>query len=228
MEITQIEIDFAPYLEAAIEFPETAEIKPLLDLLDQSIAPKDLHIKLSEAGIAIEKLSAVLAAKCDRTLDKWDAKWNPREPVLDLNQFPGLFVEPCINLDSLLEPQLDRYYPKNRESATQGSNAERGETLVAEIDQHELANAVAELPEAQALEQAISLAHSEDIDAWIEIVRLTLTQPTGLSELVEKLDLSIVQIWIALMFGGFQLERSGDFYEGSIVVSPTKNPPQAL
>jgi hypothetical protein len=218
MEITQIEIDFAPHLEAAIEFPETAEIKPLLDLLDQSIASKDLHIKLSEAGIAIEKLSAVLAAKCDRTLDKWDAKWNPREPVLDLNQFPGLFVEPCINLDSLLEPQFKRYYPENRESATQGS-------IVAEIESGKLADAIAELPEAQALEQAISLAHSEDIDAWIEIVRLALTQPMGLSELVEKLDLSIVRIWIALMFGGFQLERSGDFYEGSIVVSPIKKPP---
>lgn len=221
MEITQIEIDFAPYLEAAIELPEAAEIKPLLDLLDQSIASKDLHAKLSEAGIAIEKLSEVLAAKCDRTLDRWDAKWNPREPVLDLNKFPGLFVEPCINLDSLLEPQFERYYPENRESATRGS-------IVAEIESGKLADAIADLPEAQALEQAIKLAHSEDINAWIEMVASALTQPMGLSELVEKLDLSVVQVWIALMFGGFQLERSGDFYEGSIAVSPIKKPPQAL
>lgn len=221
MEITQTEIDLSAYLETAIEFPKVAEIAPLLDLLDRSIASKDLHEQLREGGTTIEKLSQVLAAKCEILLDEFDAKLHPREPVFDIENFPGLLIEPCVDLNGLLEPHPERYYPENRESATRGS-------IVAEIEPRKLADAIAELSEVQALEQAIKLAHSEAIDAWIEIVSTALTQPMGLSELVEKLDLSVVQVWIALMFGEFHLERTGDFYEGSIVVSPTKNPPQAL
>ncbi|BAS57940.1 hypothetical protein NIES2135_26770 [Leptolyngbya boryana NIES-2135] len=162
---------------------------------------------------------------------EWDQKYNPTEPILsNLEDCVELFIQSQqIRFPSdLFEESDEHYYPENRESATRGSNAERGGTLVAEVESGKLADAIAELPEAQVLEQAISLAHSEDIDTWIEIVATALTQPMGLSELVEKLDLSVVQVWIALMFGEFHLERTGDFYEGSIVVSPSKDPPQAL
>lgn len=194
--------------------------------VESSITPHSVLSAVDLNALATEVVNDAIALseKADRILAEWQQRYNPTEPVL-------ANLEDCVELfrqgqqirfpDDLFEQPHERYYPEHRKSATRGS-------IVAEIDQQQLADAVAELLEAQALEQAIELAHSEDIDAWIEIVRLVLTQPMGLSELVEKLDLSVVQVWIALMFGGFPLERSGDFYEGSIVIFPTKNPPQAL
>lgn len=194
--------------------------------VESSITPHSAPSVINLNALATEVVNDAIALseKADRILSEWQQRYNPTEPVL-------ANLEDCVELfrqgqqirfpDDLFEQPHEHYYPEHRKSATRGS-------IVAEIDQYELANAVAELPEAQALEQAIKLAHSEDIDAWIEIVAAALTQPIGLNELVEKLDLSVVQIWIALMFGEFHLERKGDFYEGSIVVSPSKNPPQAL
>jgi hypothetical protein len=175
---------------------------------------------LDRVATEVVRDAIVLFEKARSIRLEWDQKYNPTEPILsNLEDCVELFIQSQqIRFPSdLFEEPDERYYPENRESATRGS-------IVAEIESGKLADAIAELPEAQALEQAISLAHSEDIDTWIGIVRLALTQSMGLSELVEKLDLSIVQIWIALMFGGFQLERSGDFYEGEIFVSvPDQN-----
>ena len=206
MEITQIEIDFAPYLETAIAYPKAAEIVSLLNLLEQSIEAKGLHEQLCEAGSAIEALSEVLAAKCNLMLDGWDAKWNLREPVVDFDKFPGLLVEPCIDLGLLLEPQLERFYPENRESATRCGSA------VKEATPEQMLEA---LP---SLEQIQAIAHSENIEEWIEVVSTLCIQPVSLEALIQNSGLSVVQVWIALLFGNFSIERSGDFYEGELLI----------
>lgn len=183
-----------------------------------SITPHSVRSAINLNALATEVVNDAIALseKADRILSEWQQRYSPTEPVL-------ANLEDCVELfrqgqqirfpEDLFEQPHDRYYPENRESATRGS-------IVAEIESGRLADAIAKLPEALALEQAIELAHSEDIELWIEIVAAALTQPMGLNELVEKLDLSVVQVWIALMFGGFEIERSGDFYEGSIVISP--------
>ncbi|MBD2078955.1 hypothetical protein [Leptolyngbya sp. FACHB-17] len=55
-------------------------------------------------------------------------------------------------------------FEDERKSATR-------DTIVAEIAPDQLADAVAQLPEAQALEATLSLAHAEDRVAWIDVVR---------------------------------------------------------
>ena len=210
-EITQLELNLQPYLETAEAFPEAAEIKPLLDLLEQSIAQKAVQLQLREAGSAIEKLSAVLAAKCNLTLDRWDAKWNPREPIVaDLTARVDLFVQgQQFCLADLFKDKEAHYYPETRQPV------ERSETVV-QAQPNKLADAIE--AEEVALQETLNLAHTESIGEWIQHIDRTLIRKMKLETLQQEVSLSIVQVWIALLFGEFRLERRGDFYEGEIWV----------
>lgn len=65
--------------------------------------------------------------------------------------------------------------------------------------------------------EVISLAHDEDINAWIERVTKCLESNVEIStlpQIAKATDLSIAQVFISLLFGDFELLQSGDFYEG--------------
>ena len=65
--------------------------------------------------------------------------------------------------------------------------------------------------------QVISLAHDENINAWIQRVTKCLESNIEIStlpQIAKATDLSIAQVFISLLFGDFELLQSGDFYEG--------------
>ena len=65
--------------------------------------------------------------------------------------------------------------------------------------------------------EVISLAHDEDINAWIERVTECLetnVEISTLPQIAKATNLSIAQVFISLLFGDFELVQSGDFYEG--------------
>ncbi|WP_019505957.1 hypothetical protein [Pleurocapsa sp. PCC 7319] len=65
--------------------------------------------------------------------------------------------------------------------------------------------------------QVISLAHNENINAWIERITKCLEsniEINTLPQISKATALSIAQVFISLLFGDFELLQSGDFYEG--------------
>ena len=65
--------------------------------------------------------------------------------------------------------------------------------------------------------EVISLAHDEDINAWIDLVTKCLetnVEISTLPQIAKATNLSIAQVFISLLFGDFELVQSGDFYEG--------------
>jgi hypothetical protein len=216
MELAQFEINLAPYLETAQAFPEAAEMHELLDLLDRAIVDRPLSEQLESAGSTIALLADVFEQKFAITLDKWEAKYHPREPVVpDLAGCIDLFVQgQQFRLDDLLEEPVEHYYPAERKSAT-GSGS-----IVAEMTPAAMLAVIEALP---SLEQIQGLAHSESIDAWVEIVDQVLTETMSLRDLQVKTGLAIVPLWLALLFGEFAIGREGDFYEGAVFVTPDRS-----
>lgn len=213
MEITQLEIDLTPYLETAQAFPEAAEMSQLCDLIERAIADKPLSVQLEEAGNAIAVLSGVLADKFEQTIDHWQQKHCPTEPIVIPPE--SLFTRfQDLDLDEFFE-EPEHFYPSERESAT------RCGSVVVEVEPDVLADAMeAEIPDEQALQQALELAHGEDVEEWVAIVRSALEGQKKLTfrALKKRTGLAIVPLWVALLFGGFSLEREGDFYEGRILI----------
>lgn len=61
------------------------------------------------------------------------------------------------------------------------------------------------------------LAYDENINAWIDKVSECLRgnpQVNTLIQIVRATDLSVAQVFISLLFGEFELNRTGDFYDG--------------
>ena len=76
--------------------------------------------------------------------------------------------------------------------------------------------ALDELAEDLSESEIFTLAHDENIDKWVLEVEEFIggRQQATLAEIVERLELTKVQIFIALLFGNFELSQSSDFYNG--------------
>ena len=76
--------------------------------------------------------------------------------------------------------------------------------------------ALDELAEDLIESEIFNLAHDENIDKWVLEVEEFIgdRQQATLAEIVERLELTKVQIFIALLFGNFELSQSSDFYNG--------------
>ena len=76
--------------------------------------------------------------------------------------------------------------------------------------------ALDELAEDLSESEIFTLAHDENIDKWVLEVEEFISgrQQATLAEIVERLELTKVQIFIALLFGNFELSQSSDFYNG--------------
>jgi len=68
----------------------------------------------------------------------------------------------------------------------------------------------------EELDLALSIAHAENVSAWIEAVAVCLksnTAPMRLLDLRNSMNLPIVEIWLGLLLGDFKLLQKGAFYD---------------
>lgn len=105
MEIEQLELDVWQSLATAAKFPQTADFPKLCNALDSAIAPQSTSEQLILGAEAISQLSQLFAARVELLLSDWERRYNPTEPVIDLDDCVGLFVQ-SLNLDvaDLFEP----------------------------------------------------------------------------------------------------------------------------
>jgi hypothetical protein len=89
------------------------------------------------------------------------------------------------------------------------------EALLAELDQR--LEEHPEMTEAEALEAAISVAHGEDVSAWVGAIAQVLQQEESrtlsLMELQGRSGMPWVAMWLGVLLGGYGLEQRGEFYQ---------------
>jgi hypothetical protein len=131
------------------------------------------------------------------------------------------------------EPELV-HYPEHRRSP-----AKEEATIVADMDKDTLLGLVdqwepeGELSEAELMQQVTALAHGEEVSVWVAMIQDFFSQQShvgcrqgqygiALPELGRAIGLELVPLWIGLLHGrdDWQLQQTGDFYEGAgILVS---------
>ncbi len=145
-----------------------------------------------------------------------------------------LFVQSLqLDVSELMEPEKEVRYPAQRRplrylrSSTRVREEETGSVagvmdqaaLLAQLDQR-----LSEQPgmtEVEAFNQAMETAHDEDVSAW----SLALGQGTRelggeavlLLELQRSLGMPLIQIWLALLLCGYEVEQRGGFYESGAI-----------
>lgn len=223
MEIKQLELDLWESLETAAKFPQTADLTKLCDVLDQALAPQSTGEQLILVAEGINQLCQVYAARVELLFSDWKRLYDPTEPVVDLEECVGLFVQ-SLHLDvaDLFEPPDSVQYPANRQTRTQ---IDPHDSLVGQMDKAVLLAAVDQLSEdylpteAEFSEQLRQLAGEEDVKKWQRAIALWMQQSdfksVSLLQLQQALEMPIIEIWLSLLLGEqeqYQWETSGEFY----------------
>jgi hypothetical protein len=226
MEVVQLQLDLWQSIETAAQFPETADVRSLCWLLEQSVADQPLSEQLQVSAAAIAQIADVFVTRADLLITNWKQHYDPSEPVVDLDDCSELFVQSLhLDLDELFEEPDEVCYPKQRRST---SRAEQ--SLVGEVDKATLLSFVDALEhEIELTKQVQSLAHDEPIMEWVEAIQVFLSQQresaTSFAEIVRFLTLPKVAVWLGLLHGqDLQLQQTGEFYDGlKIMISATAN-----
>jgi hypothetical protein len=218
MELQQLEIDLWQSLETATQFPETADVRSLCTALEQTITDQPIAAQLAVAGEVLMQLSEVYAARANLLFSSWERQHNPQEPVVDLEGCVDLFVQSLsLDVTDLFEEPEPLQYPANRKKKTPRPEG----SVVGEVDKETLLHWVDQMEQEQPLSelqmaaQIRELAHGENVEEWVEAIANYLQRvaaPIQLLDLQAKLGMPIVEVWLGLLLGAFDLSQEGDFY----------------
>ena len=144
-----------------------------------------------------------------------------REPCLPLDAI-DLYVRQSsfVDLEQFIEspelPEVERGYERGsvvRELSVAEALAEVRDEVVTDTVEPEI-----------AYQQAIGLAHDENVSEWGAAISARLDEldrAVSLLELQESfaerphggIEMPLVQVWLALLLNGMTLEQPGDFYQ---------------
>jgi hypothetical protein len=220
VEIRQLELDLWQSLEAATRYPETANLQRLCDALEGAIAHHPVQEQLQVAGEMLRQISEVYAARAEWMMSGWEHQHNPQEPIVDLEGYAELFAQSLsLDLGDLFEEPEAVMYPSDRQGRSGAAGTVVGlldkEALLAELDQR--LEEHPEMTEAEAFEAAISVAHGEDVSAWVGAIAQVLQQEESrkmsLMEVQARSKMPLVTMWLGVLLGGYTMEQRGEFYQ---------------
>ena len=98
-------------------------------------------------------------------------------------------------------------------SAREQDDVADDDSVVGEVDKAAVLALVEELTLEEAKAEALAVSHAEDVSAWVaEIAIMQKSVPQRLTDLQQQLQMPLIEVWIAALLGGFQLEQRGEFY----------------
>jgi hypothetical protein len=187
-----------------------ADFLGLLTEVDESIEQLPPNDRLEAAGEAIRRLGEIYADRSAMQLSEIEYLFRPeQEPVMLLDAFDRYVRQSMmVDLEQFIEvPELPEY------------EREYNLTVVREQSKAEILALVGESEEIDpevAYQQAIGLAHDEDVSAWGAAISARLEEwgePVSLLTLQGSIEMPLVQVWLALLLNGMTLEQRGDFYQ---------------
>ena len=199
--------DFWQNIEAAKEIPERANVSVLIEQAEGILSQLSLEKQLRLAGETLAAIAEIYQSKSEALLDDWQQKYDPSEPEFDEELLAGL-VRQSMSLD--ISDLLASPQPRQRVRSLMPEI----ESVAGEVDKQKLLQV---LDREQMKQQVFQTSYDENVTAWCEQISVWFSEHIGeecsLVRLVEETELSLGQVWLSLLLGGFKLKRSdGDFY----------------
>jgi hypothetical protein len=165
-------------------------------------------LDLDSAGDALVTWGVSFRDRAIQLLDEWQLKspLTPAElvePFYDRSLFDDLVLGRMEwDLGELVE-RIEADYPTERQAAPEIAAVSKDAAL-------ELAD----------LQTALDTAHDENVSEWGAAISIRLDQweqpqqqSVSLLELQRSVELPLVQVWLALLLNGFEIEQRGEFYD---------------
>ena len=189
-----------------------ADLRALWTALEPMLSALPDAEQLRIGGMAIAELAGICQLRAERMLATWEEQQNETGPAMAEDLLAGL-VQRTMYLeisDLIRQPQPCGRFKSQR------SRAE----IVEKADLLALLTAQERAEPDQSSHAALAVAHQENLSAWVEAVAdwmraatLEATKAVSLSDLQQSLNMPLIELWLALLLGGYRLESRGGFYE---------------
>jgi hypothetical protein len=217
MKVTPMELELWEQLQWVRQRPETIDVAQLLEVVEVAAAQLPEAQRLQFAGDALLQLAELCAVRAGVLMTQWEEAY--RDPIVELGFFADIVRQTmAVHLSDLLEPAPIR---KRRTKSTRQPEG----SLVALVDKAAVLAMVDQLEAVneEAQKQAVlAIAHLEDGTCWTEAISQWLQaapdRSVSISDLGYDLKMPWVEIWLGVLFGDFQLEQWGEFYESLVWV----------
>ncbi len=208
VDVRQLELDLGDAFEDAAEMPEEANILELWQQFEVVMDELPWREQLRMGGEVLAQLAEICEAKSEVLWDDWQDANNRDGPVMDGDWLRGLTRQTQeIDFSELVQRSSNRLATGQDDVTDDGS-------VVGEVDKEAVLALVDELTLEEAKEKALAVSHSEDVSAWVAAISAKRKLvPQRLIELQQQLQMPLIEVWIAVLLGGFQLKQQGDFYD---------------
>jgi hypothetical protein len=232
MDSQQLELDLWRSLEVATAFPDEKEVLTIVwqtyDQWVETIAAQSASAQLELAGEILQRIAELICLRSDILIEEWEQQHDPVEPIVDISGRVDLVMQSQeFNLSRLVEHDLPAPYPEHRKPPTK---IEPTESAVGLVDTARLMSVMSEQlqqkakltdeEEAEEFRKTMETAHDEDVAQWTQAIvtfwETAQVRAIPFVELCQQLNRPWIEVWLALLLGGFLLELRGDWYEGEI------------
>jgi hypothetical protein len=214
-------LDSEQAIEAEPEPEVTLDLEPLwqeLELSLQQLNPLPGQA-LEVAAVGIAQIVLQFTQFAELAFEELEAVAE-RGVLLPEDAF-NRYVRQTIEVD--FEPFIEPLVNLPRKSLERQAIAE-GDSVVGELNQAAVLQVLDQqmsqhpgLTETEAFNQAMAIAHDEDVSTWAAAIAHWLEEhqisTISLVQLQQAMGMPIVQLWLALLLGEYEIEQRGAFYD---------------
>jgi hypothetical protein len=213
--LTRLEFTLKTAISDAMADLIAADLRALWQSLEPLLQQLPEREQLRLGGTAIAELAEICQRRAEQMLVQWEEYHNETGPAMAEDLLAGLVQRTMyLEISDLVRQPVPRQR-RTRQSLV--GVVEKAELLafVDRVEQAEQAEA------AIAAQSALAVAHEEDVSGWVATIAAWMqeqgtTTPRDavpLLELQRSLQMPLIQVWLALLLGGYGLEARGGFYE---------------
>ncbi|MEO0376139.1 MAG: hypothetical protein AAF329_16265 [Cyanobacteria bacterium P01_A01_bin.17] len=207
--VRQLELNLEVALEEASEVPENADVLSLWSQFEGELAGLEQRDHLRVAGDILVRLAGLCEAKADVLWEDWQDAHNAEGPVMGGDWLQSL-TRQTQELD--FSDLVNRSYHAHRGL----SNEEKADedSVAGDVEKLSVLDMIEDLEDADLRSQALAVSHAENVSDWVKaLANEQMGSPQRLVDLQQQLKMPLIEVWIAALLGGFELEQRGGFYQ---------------
>ncbi len=220
-QIEQLELLLWEVLKDATIAPDDADLGQLLTVMDEALLNLDTVGQLQVAAEAIAQITQVFCDRSTLAFEELEATHSDEGPVMPSDAFDR-YVRQAMEAD--FEQFIEPLESLPRKVSERQNLPDENGSVVGELDQVALLQALDEqmsqhpgLTEVEVFNRAMEIAHDEDISTWTGAIAQWMEAQNistiPLVQLQQSIEMPLIQLWLALLFGGYAIEQRGEFYE---------------
>jgi hypothetical protein len=213
LQVKQLELNLWEAIASASQSPDEANLPMVFNLLDLTLVELDTRSQLRVAGDAVGQITDLFCDRSNLCFEQLQARANHGEPVMSDHAFDRYVRQSVVvDFDQFIQP----FEALPRKSS---EKIKDGDSVVGAVDKDVLLQVLEQehlLSWEEELDLALSIAHDEDVSAWIKEIAVCLKSNSvdmRFVDLQNKLKLPIVEVWLGLLLGDFKLLQKGTFYD---------------